>query len=168
MPNKKTLQGFTLTSRREGAFTLIELMVAVSIVAILATIGLTIYNTAQSSARDGKRTQDISEIQKALEQYYAVNGSYPAALTNMSSQGSSGTGYFQNGAAPTDPGATAYTYALCSTSPNTNLKYNLCAKLDSCGSKCNSSSNATSLGGCSVAGAPAAGNTYYCVSSISN
>jgi len=64
------------TKKRQG-FTLIELMVAISIVAILSTIGLLIYSDAQTIARDGKRRGDLQELQKALEQYYALNRSYP-------------------------------------------------------------------------------------------
>lgn len=58
-------------------FTLIELMVAISIVAILATVGLVQYGSAQKIARDSKRKQDLRSIATALELYRQTNGRYP-------------------------------------------------------------------------------------------
>ncbi len=62
---------------KTSGFTLIELLVAISIIAIISTIGMVMYTQAQKIARDGKRRSDLQEIQKALEQYYAVNRAYP-------------------------------------------------------------------------------------------
>ena len=50
-----------------SGFTLIELMVAISIVAILTTIGLAAYSTIQGNARDAKKKGDIDAIANALE-----------------------------------------------------------------------------------------------------
>lgn len=58
-------------------FTLIELLVVVSIIGILATVGLFFSNNAQAKARDAKRKQDIAAIKVALNLYYQDNGSYP-------------------------------------------------------------------------------------------
>lgn len=65
LPNKK-------------GFTLIELMVAISIVAILSTIGIVSYTQAQRVSRDSRRKQDLRSIQGALEVYRITNGSYPS------------------------------------------------------------------------------------------
>lgn len=59
-------------------FTLIELMVAISIIAILSTIGIVSFTQAQRVSRDTKRKQDLRSIQSALELYRITNGSYPA------------------------------------------------------------------------------------------
>lgn len=56
-------------------FTLVELLVAVAIIAILATIGLTIFSTSQRDARDARRRADINSIAGALEVNKAA-GSY--------------------------------------------------------------------------------------------
>ena len=59
-------------------FTLVELLVVISIIAILITIGLSSLSTAQKKERDAKRKSDIKEIQNALEQYYSICSSrYP-------------------------------------------------------------------------------------------
>lgn len=69
------IRGFRFKS--EGGFTLIELMVAIVIVSILATIGLVTYSSAQRSARINKRMQDLQAISTALELYKTATGSYP-------------------------------------------------------------------------------------------
>lgn len=48
-------------------FTLVELLVVVAIIAILSTIGLTIFTSAQANARDARRKADIEAIANALE-----------------------------------------------------------------------------------------------------
>lgn len=68
-------------SRSVVGFTLIELMIAISVVAILSTIGLITYSQGQKSARDSKRKQDLREITAALELYYSDNKHYPTTST---------------------------------------------------------------------------------------
>lgn len=60
LPNRDSQKGFTL----------IELMIAIAIVAILATVGLTIFTGSQKSARDTKRRADIEAIANAFESHY--------------------------------------------------------------------------------------------------
>lgn len=58
-------------------FTLIELMVAIAIIAILAAVGMVVYSSAQQTARVSKRIQDIKAIQLAIEAYKSTNIQYP-------------------------------------------------------------------------------------------
>lgn len=60
-------------------FTLIELMVVISVIAILATIALLGLNRAQASARDVGRTSIMTGARTALERYMGDNGTYYAA-----------------------------------------------------------------------------------------
>lgn len=55
---------------KKNGFTLIELMVVIAIMAILATIGFSVYSGAQKGVRDGRRKADVDSIAKALEQNY--------------------------------------------------------------------------------------------------
>ena len=64
-------------------FTLIELMVVISIIAILSVIGLTIFSGVQKNARDAKRKADLKAIATALEIYKTKSSTntYPATGT---------------------------------------------------------------------------------------
>ena len=58
-------------------FTMIELLVAATIIIMLTTIGLVSYRTASVKSRNGRRESDISQVRSALELYRASVGSYP-------------------------------------------------------------------------------------------
>lgn len=60
-------------------FTLVELLVAVSIVAVLGAIGAVSYGATQKTARTARRAEDLKAIATALEAYKAANGSYPCS-----------------------------------------------------------------------------------------
>jgi prepilin-type N-terminal cleavage/methylation domain-containing protein len=66
-------------------FTLIELMIAITILAVLASVGLTVYSKSQVIARDSRRKQDLQAIRTALELYYQKNGDYPPATAWVNS-----------------------------------------------------------------------------------
>ena len=66
----------TASSVKKG-FTLIELMITISIIAILATIGMVVYSSVQKNARISKRVQDLNSMKVALETYKTATGSYP-------------------------------------------------------------------------------------------
>lgn len=61
---------------RKG-FTLIEVLVAVTIVAILISIGVVSYSSVNKRSRDAKRKGDVEQLRSALEMYRADNGYYP-------------------------------------------------------------------------------------------
>ncbi len=57
--------------------TLIELLIVISIIAILISIGSVSYLSAQRQGRDAQRKSDLHRVASALEQYYADNNAYP-------------------------------------------------------------------------------------------
>jgi len=63
-------------NRRSG-FTIVEIAVVISIVAILTTLIVVVFNQTQLDARDDRRTADITALKRALVQYYNDNGEYP-------------------------------------------------------------------------------------------
>jgi prepilin-type N-terminal cleavage/methylation domain-containing protein len=65
-------------------FTLLELLLVIGMVAILSGIVILALNPGRSLAktRDLQRTVGISEINKALSQYYIDHGSYPPTLAH--------------------------------------------------------------------------------------
>ena len=107
--------------KKPSGFTLIELLIAITIIAILSTIGFSTFTTVQRQARDSKRMQDLSEIQKALEQYKVIHGSYRAVAGGSTTVSSTTwlNSYFQNNAPPTDPNPARtnyeYKYFSCIT-----------------------------------------------------
>ena len=54
-----------LMTQKKG-FTLIELLVVIAIIALLATIGVVAFGSAQAKARDSKRVADVSNVQTAF------------------------------------------------------------------------------------------------------
>lgn len=76
-------------STKNPGFTIVEIIVAVVVVAILASVTIISYNGAQQRARDTDRKSDISNLVKALEMYYSDNGQYPTTSTSSSTINSS-------------------------------------------------------------------------------
>src|SRR3989344_2877323 len=56
-------------------FTILEMLVVISIIGVLVGIGAISYSTAQKKARDTKRNLDLKAIQNCMEQNYSVNNS---------------------------------------------------------------------------------------------
>lgn len=72
---KKLAQnGFIL----KAGFTLIEMLVVISIIGILATLVAANLNSARSRARDAQRKSDIKNIATALRVYYNDKSRFPA------------------------------------------------------------------------------------------
>ena len=61
----------------QSAFTLIELLIVITIIAILVAAAGASWTNAQQKSRDGRRKSDLKGIQQALELYFQQNGHYP-------------------------------------------------------------------------------------------
>lgn len=103
-------------TQKHSGFTLIEVLVVISIIGILATIGFNFFRTAQASARDGKRQADLERIRSTLAIYRRDNGVYPDSLDLDS----------EYGEIPQDPTPDTYSYAYSGSGQN----YTLCAHLE--------------------------------------
>ena len=79
MVNSKWLNG-KLKNPRSG-FTLVELLVVITIIGILASIGVASYTKVLATARNGRRQADLSSLRDALELYYSENNRYIAIGT---------------------------------------------------------------------------------------
>lgn len=71
----------------QRGFTLIEIMIAISIIAVLVTVPFFAFTNLTQASRDNQRKSDVSQIQAALENYKADNGVYPESLQNLIEEG---------------------------------------------------------------------------------
>ena len=65
-------------SERERGFTLMELLIAVAIVAVLAAIGIPVYSKLRGSAKQTEASINLDAIRTAEEAYKMANGTYLA------------------------------------------------------------------------------------------
>jgi prepilin-type N-terminal cleavage/methylation domain-containing protein len=63
--------------REKKGFSMIEILVVISIIGFLASSAFYAVNIARARSRDAKRVSDISSISKAMEIYFNENSSYP-------------------------------------------------------------------------------------------
>ena len=68
------------SSYRNSGFTLIELMIVMSLIVVLAGIGLAMHTNAQTRAREAVLKEDLFRMRDAIDQYYADKNEYPPAL----------------------------------------------------------------------------------------
>lgn len=68
-------------------FTLVEILIAVSIIALLIFIPFFAFGRTLANARDNERKESGARIQAALEQYKSEKGLYPNALQDLVDEG---------------------------------------------------------------------------------
>lgn len=74
-------RGVSGGENKKGGFTLIELMVVISIIAFLSLIVLASLTATKANARNAKRLQLVKQYANALELYRIDNNKYPDAAT---------------------------------------------------------------------------------------
>lgn len=75
LQNKNRIKGFTL----------IEMLVVISVIGILSALALVSFASSQKQARDTNRKSDLRQYQGALESYAnKTNGIYPSRTTTAS------------------------------------------------------------------------------------
>ena len=118
--------------RRNGGFTLIELMVVIVILGVLAGLIIPRIMGRPEEARQMKAQIQIESIETALKLYKLDNGAYPSTEQGLSALIESPTvgelprawreqGYLEKGKVPKDPWDNEYIYL----SPGTHGDYDL-------------------------------------------
>jgi general secretion pathway protein G len=70
-----------------SGFTLIELMVVISLIVILASMGLVQYRQSVVRSKEAVLKEDLFRMRDAIDQYYADKNQYPASITALVSDG---------------------------------------------------------------------------------
>lgn len=78
------------------AFTLLELLITIGIIALLVTGGIVSYSTLSKNGRDARRKADVEQLRSALEMYKSndANASYPGIYDVPNT--TSGWSYFKD------------------------------------------------------------------------
>lgn len=73
------------------AFTLVELMVTIALIAILSTIATTSYQGVQARGRDAQRQNDLAQLKLNLTSYYhaQIPTKFPTSATTTTLNGTS-------------------------------------------------------------------------------
>jgi general secretion pathway protein G len=77
----------TAYSRKARGFTLLELMIVISILVILALIAMATYNKTVLAAREATLREDLFTMRKMIDQYAADKGKLPQSLSELQSAG---------------------------------------------------------------------------------
>ena len=67
----------------QRGFTLIELLVVVTLIVVLAGIGLSTYSTSVARAKEAVLRENLFRMRDSIDQYYADKGSYPPDLATL-------------------------------------------------------------------------------------
>ena len=82
--------------RRMRGFTLIEMLIVMTLIVVLASVGLIAYQTSVRRGREAVLKEDLYRMRDAIDQYYADKGKYPTDLNELVS-----TNYIRR--VPVDP-----------------------------------------------------------------
>ena len=67
----------------QRGFTLIELLVVLTLVVVLAGIGMSTYSTSITRAKEAVLRENLFRMRDSIDQYYADKGSYPPDLASL-------------------------------------------------------------------------------------
>lgn len=102
-------------TKNKNGFTLFELLVSISIIAILTAVAVVSFGGLNRKTRDARRTSDLEKIRLSLEAARQIGSTYPSSLSSLVDMDLLDK-------VPTDPKAgsiysydrlTGYTYRLC-------------------------------------------------------
>lgn len=72
-----------MARRRSLGFTLLELVTAMTIMAMLATVGIVGYRSSVKRSKEGVLKENLFQMNHALEQHKADRGKYPPDISEL-------------------------------------------------------------------------------------
>jgi len=75
------------TGNGQRGFTLIELLIVVTLVVVLAGIGLSTYSTSVQRAKEAVLRENLFKLRDSIDQFYADKGTWPPELSALVTEG---------------------------------------------------------------------------------
>ena len=75
------------TSRHAAGFTIIELMIVMTLIIILASVGMTQYRNSITRTEEAVLKENLFRMRDAMDQFYADKNKWPADLAELVSEG---------------------------------------------------------------------------------
>ena len=129
-------------TKKINGFTLFELLVSISIIAVLTAVAIVSFGGLNKKTRDARRTSDLEKIRLSLEAVRQIGNTYPGDLTVLV-----GSSLLEK--VPTDPKGVGYTYAY--SIGTSNYTYVLCAYMEDAGSTM-AAADIANCGSCGASG----------------
>jgi general secretion pathway protein G len=76
----------TRFARASAGFTLIEILIVMVLIVLLASVVLALYGNSVTRAKEAALKEDLFQMRKAIDEYYADKGKYPADLGTLVSE----------------------------------------------------------------------------------
>jgi len=70
-------------SRKNRGFTLVELLIVMTVIGILAAISVPSYQRSVIRSREAVLAEDLFQLRHAIDAYYADNACYPETLDDL-------------------------------------------------------------------------------------
>jgi general secretion pathway protein G len=71
----------------DAGFTLIEVLIVITLVTVLASVGLATYTNSVRRSREAVLKENLFRMRDAIDQYYADKNKYPSTLQDLVSDG---------------------------------------------------------------------------------
>lgn len=77
--------------KKDEGFTIVELLIVIVVIAILAAISIVAYNNVSKKANASAAQSDLSNFERKLMAYHAVQGTFPTSVADMADDGFAAT-----------------------------------------------------------------------------
>jgi len=104
----------------QGGFSLVEIMIAVAIMAMVATAGITLFTAQQDRAKKQAAQVTLRQLRNAIDTFHEDTGEYPQSLRDLVTRPSDDKlaknwqdgGYLSGKKVPKDPWQSSYQYQV--------------------------------------------------------